>query len=93
MLFINLCTSGNHLFFSVVTQCYSPQMIGSLWITLNFLFTASSYHLLIIVSCTVVFAGVTGNEMSAMADDYKSINILKLYNKLSSARVLIGSQL
>ena len=86
----NLCylwicwKSGSHLVFSVVTQRYSPQMIGSLWTT--FLFTTSSYHLLIILSCSVC-------RNCRKCNGWWLRSHLKLYNKLSSACVLIGSQL
>ena len=38
------CKSGSHLVFSVVTQRFSPQMVGHLWTI--FLFTASRNHYL-----------------------------------------------
>ena len=43
--------TGSPSVFSKVTQHYSPQMIGLLWAA--FLLTASSYHLLVILSCSV----------------------------------------
>ena len=57
-----------YVFFSVATQRYSPQMIGSLWTTL--IFFSPHLHIICSLFSVVVFAGIAGN---AMANDQEPI--------------------